>query len=138
MVETVVLALGLLMLVVFVALILLWAFTEEIPRLQRTPYYRRLDEGPWGVRLTAVGRRQMRTTRLVNEVIGGDLGAAKHLVEHIPSVVVEGISESLAQELVAAFIETGAEAEPFRRASMPGTQKVEGILVDEVPKQEAK
>lgn len=115
MMTTVAVAVGIVLLVGFVGLILLWALTEEIPRLgEHHPFHERLEAGEWGVRLLRVGRRRMRAMRLVNEVLGGDIAAAKHLVEHPPAIVVEGISEPLARELVAALAEAGAEAELMR------------------------
>lgn len=101
------------MLVAFVALVLLWAITEELPRSGRVPLYERLEAGDWGVRLLAVGRRRMRAMRVVNEVLGGDLGAAKAITEHPPAIVVEGISAPLADEIVAELAAAGAEAERF-------------------------
>ncbi len=106
-------ALGVLMLVGFVALTLLWALTEEMPRLEEVPFYERMEAGTWGVRLLRVGRRQMRALRLINEALGGDLGAAKYLIEHPPGTIIEGISEPLAREMAAALAAAGAEVELF-------------------------
>ncbi|MCB0078337.1 MAG: ribosomal protein L7/L12 [Anaerolineales bacterium] len=114
--QWVVLIVGVLMLVGFTALIVLWATTEELPRLKRyTRFNERLEAGDWGVRLLRVGRRRGPTMRLINEVLGGDIGTAKHLVEHPPSIIVEGIAQPIAEEIVAAFAEKGAEAEAFKR-----------------------
>ncbi len=111
-VSGIIVAVGVVLLIGFVTLILLWAFTEELPRVEEhVPYYKRLDQGKWGVRLVKVGRRRMRAMRLVNEVIGGDLSRAKYIVENPPAVVVEGISEELAHELAAELQKTGAEVE---------------------------
>ena len=103
-----------LMIIGCVALILLWAFTEELPRMnERVPFYERLDNGTAGVRLLKVGRRHMRTMRLINEILGGDIGAAKAITENPPSLIVEGISEALAREIVSELGETGAVGEVF-------------------------
>jgi len=107
-----------LMIIGSVALVLLWAFTEELPRInERVPFYQRLEAGTWGVRLLKVGRRHMRTMRLVNEVLGGDIGAAKAITENPPSVIVEGISEALAREIVTELGEAGAVGEVFDHES---------------------
>ena len=105
------------MIIGFTALVLLWAFTEELPRMEeRVPFYERLEAGEWGVRLLTTGRRHMRTMRLINEVLGGDIGAAKAMSENPPVVIVEGITEALAREIVAELEETGSKGELFRRA----------------------
>ncbi len=103
-----------LMIIGSVALVLLWAFTEELPRMnERVPFYERLEAGTWGVRLLKVGRRHMRTMRLINEVLGGDIAVAKAATENPPSIIIEGISEALAREIVAELGEMGAEGEVF-------------------------
>ena len=103
------------MIIGFTALVLLWAFTEELPRMEeRVPFYERLEAGEWGVRLLTTGRRHMRTMRLINEVLGGDIGAAKAMSENPPVVIVEGITEALAREIVAELEETGSKGELFR------------------------
>jgi hypothetical protein len=99
-----------LLMVGFVVLILLWAFTEELPRASRVPYYERMEPGNWAVRLEKAGRRKTRTMRLVNEVVGGDIVRAREMTEHPPSLIVDGVSESLAHEIVSALREGGAEA----------------------------
>jgi hypothetical protein len=113
-----------LLMVGFVVLILLWAFTEELPRASRIPYYQRLEPGAWAVRLEKTGRRKMRTMRLVNEVLGGDIVKAREMTEHPPSLIIDGVSESLAREIVSALSESGAQAEvipaPRGRNSPPG------------------
>ncbi len=48
--------------------------------------------------------------RLINEVLGGDLAAAKAISERPPALVIEGVSEAVARDLVAALAETGATA----------------------------
>jgi ribosomal protein L7/L12 len=100
--------------ILLVGLVLLWAFTEELPRTQRVPFYERLEPGEWGVRVERVGRRKMRTLRLANEVLGGDLATAKAIADHPPAVLIEGISEPLARELVTALGDAGAEAVAYR------------------------
>lgn len=107
----------LVLMVLGVALVVLWAVTEELPRTQRVPFYERLEPGEWGVRVERVGRRKMRTMRLANEVLGGDLAMAKAIADHPPAVLIEGVSEALARELVAALGDAGAEAVAFRGAS---------------------
>jgi ribosomal protein L7/L12 len=103
------------MIIGFVALVLLWAFTEELPRVKKhIPLYERLEAGEWAVQLERVGRRQMRTMRLVNEVLGGDIGAAKKMTEEPPVIIIEGVSQPLAEEIVARLQETGAEATLIR------------------------
>ena len=105
------------MIIGFSALVLLWAFTEELPRMkERVPFYERLEAGEWGVRLLTTGRRHMRSMRLINEVLGGDIGTAKAMSENPPVVIVEGITEALAREIVAELEETGSKGELFRRA----------------------
>lgn len=110
----VVLSIGVLLLVAFVALVLLWAITEELPRVERTPFYERLEAGEWGVRLEKVGRRRTPAMRVVNEVLGGDIAAAQSMTAHPPAVIIEGISQPLAEEIVAALAEVGSEAAAFR------------------------
>ena len=102
------------LMVLFVGLVLLWAFTEELPRTKRVPYYERLEPGEWGVRVERVGRRKLKAMRLANEVLGGDIATAKAITDHPPAVLIEGISELLARELVDAFSEAGAEAVAYR------------------------
>ena len=113
--QWIVLILGVAMLVGFTVLIVLWATTEALPRLaSRQSFSELLTPGEWGVRLVAPGRRRGPTMRLINDVLGGDIAAAKYLVDHPPSVVVEGIAEPVAQAIATALEETGATAEVFR------------------------
>lgn len=112
----IVLGIGLLLLVSFVVLVLLWAITEELPRVERTPFYERLEPGEWGVRLEKVGRRRTPAMRVVNEVLGGDIAAAQSMTAHPPAIIVEGISQPLAEEIVAALAEVGSEAVVFQGA----------------------
>lgn len=102
---------GGLMIIILTALILLWAFSEELPRATRVPLYEQLEEGPYAVRLTHVGRRKLKATRVVNEVIGGDYGAAMKIVDSLPILLIEGISETSAGLIVAALEKAEAEAE---------------------------
>lgn len=102
---------GGLMLVVLTVLILLWAFSEELPRATRVPLYEQMEEGNYAVRLTHVGRRKLKATRVVNEVIGGDYGAAIKIMDSLPIVLIEGISESSAILVVEALQKAEAEAE---------------------------
>lgn len=111
---TLITAIGIILLVVFTILILLWAFTEELPRLEnRVPFYERLQEGSWAVEITKVGRRKLKAMRLVNEVIGGDISAATQIVERAPIVLIEGISEADAIEIADLLREAGAEARAY-------------------------
>lgn len=103
------------MLVCFVVLILLWAITEELPRTRRTPFYERLAPGEWSVQLVSVGRRRMKAMRVVNEVLGGDIGVAKAAVDYPPTTIVESISEGVAFEIVEALAAAGAEAVALRQ-----------------------
>lgn len=102
---------GGLMIVVLTALILLWAFSEELPRATRVPLYEQLEEGTYAVYLTHVGRRKLKATRVVNEVIGGDYGAAMKIVNSLPILLIEGISETSAGLIVDALQKAEAEAE---------------------------
>ncbi len=102
---------GGLMIVLLTALILLWAFSEELPRANRVPLYEQLEEGPYSVRLTRVGRRKLKATRVVNEVIGGDYGAAMKIMNSLPILLIEGISETSAGLIVDALQKAEAEAE---------------------------
>jgi ribosomal protein L7/L12 len=99
------------MIVGLVVLIILWAFTEELPRANRVPLYEQLEEGEYAVRLIKVGRRKLKATRVVNEVIGGDFGAAMKIMDALPIVLIEGISEASAAQIVEAFQKAEAEAE---------------------------
>ncbi|MGB0388057.1 MAG: ribosomal protein L7/L12, partial [Ardenticatenaceae bacterium] len=103
------------MIIAFVALVLLWAFTEELPRMERVPFYERLEAGEWNVRLLAAGRRQIGTIRVINEILGGDIGAAKAMAENPPVFIIEGINEALAREIVAELEKKGAQGEAVRR-----------------------
>jgi ribosomal protein L7/L12 len=102
---------GGLMIVVLTALILLWAFSEELPRTTRVPLYEKMEEGSYGVRLIHVGRRKLKATRVVNEVIGGNYGAAMKIMDALPIVLIEGISEGSAGMVVEALQAAEAEAE---------------------------
>lgn len=103
------------LLVLFVVLILLWAITEELPRTNRVPFFERLEPGEWSVQLVGVGRRKMKAIRVVNEVLGGDIGAAKHAVDHPPATIIESISQTLAFEIVEALEQAGADAVALRQ-----------------------
>lgn len=102
---------GLAMIAGLLLLILLWAGTEALPQATRVPLYERLEPGEWGVRLTAVGRRRSRTMRLINGAIGGDIARALWLVRNPPAMIIEGIDEAGARELIEAIRESGGEAE---------------------------
>lgn len=121
-----VVGIGLAMLFAFVGLILLWAVTEELPNVARVPFYERLEPGRFGVRVIAVGRRRMRAMRVANEVLGGDLAAAKAIVDRPPALLIEGISGSVAWEIVAALEAAGATAEVVEAEN----QKVVGVVDD--------
>lgn len=113
--STLVIALAAVMLVILIALVLLWAITEELPRGSRIPFYERLEPGEWSVQLVSVGRRKARAMRVVNEVLGGDIGAAKAAVDHPPATIVESINEGIAFEIVEALADAGAEAVAVRQ-----------------------
>lgn len=102
---------GILLIVVLVILVLLWAFTEELPKGNRVPLHEQLEEGHYAVRLEAVSRRKMKAVRVINEVIGGDFGAAMKIAEAVPITLIEGISEESAGTIVKALTEAGAHAE---------------------------
>jgi len=112
--NTLILVGGGLMILVLTALILLWAFSEELPRANRVPLYEQMEEGGYAVRLNHVGRRKLKATRVVNEVIGGDYGAAIKIMESLPIVLIEGISETSAGIVVEALRKAEAEAEVVR------------------------
>lgn len=99
------------MIAILVALIILWAFTEELPRANRIPLYEQLEEGTYGVRILHVGRRKLKATRVVNEVIGGDFGAALKIMDTLPILLIEGISQESASLVVEALQKAEAEAE---------------------------
>ena len=109
--STLVIVVGTTLIVVLTALILLWALTEELPRSGRVPLYEQIEDGAYAVRLTHVGRRKTKAVRVVNEVIGGDIGAAMKIVESAPVVLIEGVSEPSARLVVQALEKAGAEAE---------------------------
>jgi ribosomal protein L7/L12 len=99
------------MVVVLTILIVLWAFTEELPRANRVPLYEQMEEGTYAVRLIGVGRRKLKAVRVVNEVIGGNYGAAIRIVEEAPIVLIEGINQASATLVVEALHKAEAEAE---------------------------
>ena len=49
--------------------------------------------------------------RVVNEIIGGDFGAALKIVDSVPIMLIEGISEQSATIVVEALEKAEAEAE---------------------------
>lgn len=102
------------MVVVLTILIVLWAFTEELPRANRVPLYEQMEEGGYAVRLIGVGRRKLKAVRVVNEIIGGNYGVATKIVEEAPIVLIEGINQASATLVVEALHKAEAEAEVIR------------------------
>ena len=102
---------GIVLIIGLAILILLWAFTEELPKGTRIPLYEQLEAGNYAVRLNAVSRRKMKAVRVINEVIGGDFGAAMKIAESAPLTLIEGISEESAATIVDALIAAEAKAE---------------------------
>lgn len=102
---------GLLLIAALTALIFLWAFTEALPATDAPMLYESLEPGPYTLHLTATGRRRSKVTRTVNELIGGDLGLARALVDDLPSPLVEGISAPAARLAASRLREAGAEVD---------------------------
>lgn len=72
------------------------------------------EKSTFDVVLTAPGGAKLQVVKLVKDLIGVDLKAAKALVDESekgPKAIKEGVSKEEAEQIKAALVEAGAEVE---------------------------
>ena len=69
------------------------------------------EQSEFDVILKAAGASKLAVVKLVKELTGAGLKAAKELVDNAPSPIKEGISKDEAEALKAQLEEAGAEVE---------------------------
>ena len=87
---------------------------------------KKVEVGPWSVRMTSVGKNKIAVVKLFNDLFKGGLKASKDTVDKGNAIIISGASKRFAQRYVDSFAKTGATLEMFK----PNVDKIAGGGID--------